>query len=236
MADVGYGAIITAFIIAVYAAVAGYIGARARIHELLLSTRNAVFVTFGLTSIASAALIYSFFARDFSIRYVAEYSSSDLPASYTFAGWWAGAAGSLLLWAWILSLLAVVVTVQGESRNREQIPYVTAIMMAILAFFLGVIAFASNPLEKLPLALPDGMGLNPLLRTSDMFSHPLTLLLGYVMFTVPFAFAMAALITGRLDDWWIRSTRRWTLAAWVFLSIGNLMGMVWAYRVLGWGG
>ncbi len=236
MADVGNAALITAFVVAVYAAIAAFVGSRARIHELWLSARNAVFVVFGLTSVASAALVYSFFARDFSIRYVAEHSSSDLPLTYTFAGWWAGQAGSLLFWAWVLSVLAVVVVVQGEKRQREQIPYVAAVMMGILAFFLGVIAFYANPLEKLPLAVSEGAGLNPLLRTSDMISHPTTLLLGYATFTVPFAFAMAALISGRLDDWWIRSTRRWTLVAWLFLSLGNLFGMLWAYRVLGWGG
>jgi cytochrome c-type biogenesis protein CcmF len=236
IADLGYAAIITAFAVAVYAAVAAFVGSKARINELWLSARNAVFVTFGLTSVASAALVYSFLARDFSIRYVAEHSSSDLPLTYTFAGWWAGQAGSLLFWAWVLSLLAVIVVLQGEKRNREQIPYVAVVMMGILGYFLGVIAFSANPLEKLPVALSEGAGLNPLLRTSDMISHPTTLLLGYTIFTVPFAFAMAALISGRLDDWWIRSVRRWTLVAWLFLSLGNLFGMLWAYRVLGWGG
>ena len=223
VADLGYAAIITSFFVTVYAAVAAFVGSRARIHELWLSARNAVCVTFALTSVASAALVYSFFARDFGIRYVAEHSSSDLPLTYTFAGWWAGQAGSLLFWAWVLSLLAVVVVLQGEKRHREQMPYVAAVMMGILAYFLGVIAFAANPLEKLPLALSEGSGLNPLLRTSDMISHPTTLLLGYTIFTVPFAFAMAALISGRLDDWWIRSIRRWTLVAWLFLSLGNPM-------------
>ena len=236
IADLGNAAIITAFAVAVYAAVAAFVGSRARIHELWLSARNAVFVTFGLTSVASAALVYSFFARDFGIRYVAEHSSSDLPLTYTFAGWWAGQEGSLLFWAWVLSLLAVIVVLQGEKRHPQQMPYVAVVMMGILAYFLGVIAFAANPLEKLPVALSEGVGLNPLLRTSDMISHPTTLLLGYTIFTVPFAFAMAALISGRLDDWWIRSTRRWTLVAWLFLSLGNLFGMLWAYRVLGWGG
>jgi cytochrome c-type biogenesis protein CcmF len=236
MADVGNAALITAFVVAVYAAVAAFVGSRARIHEVWLSARNGVFVTFGLTSVASAALLYALLTHDFGIRYVAEHSSSDLPLMYTIAGWWAGQAGSLLFWAWVLSLLAVVVVVQGEKRHREQIPYVATVMMGILAFFLGVIAFYANPLEKLPLAVSEGAGLNPLLRTSDMISHPTTLLLGYVTFTVPFAFAMAALISGRLDDWWIRSTRRWTLVAWLFLSLGNLFGMLWAYRVLGWGG
>ncbi len=236
IADLGYAAIVTAFAVAVYGAVAAFVGSRARIYELWLSARNAVFVVFGLTSIASVALVYSFLARDFGIRYVADHSSSDLPLTYTFAGWWAGQAGSLLFWAWVLSLLAVIVVLQGEKRHREQMPYVAAVMMGILGYFLGVIAFSANPLEKLPVALSEGAGLNPLLRTSDMISHPTSLLLGYATFTVPFAFAMAALMSGRLDDWWIRSTRRWTLVAWLFLSLGNLFGMLWAYRVLGWGG
>ena len=236
IADLGYAAIITAFAVAVYAAVAAFVGARSRINELWLSARNAVFVTFALTSVASAVLVYSFLSRDFSIRYVAEHSSSDLPLVYTLAGWWAGQAGSLLFWAWVLSLLAVIVVLQGERRQRQEIPYVAAVMMGVLGYFLGVIAFAANPLEKLPVALSEGAGLNPLLRTSDMISHPTTLLIGYATFTVPFAFAMAALISGRLDDWWIRSTRRWTLVAWLFLSLGNLFGMLWAYEVLGWGG
>jgi cytochrome c-type biogenesis protein CcmF len=236
MADLGYAALIAAFVISVYAAIAAFVGAQARISELWFSTRNAVFVAFGLTSVASATLVYAFFTHDFSIRYVAEHSSSDLPPAYLLAGWWAGQAGSLLFWTWILSVAAVIVVVQGEKRAREQLPYVVAVLMAIVAFFLGIVSFATNPLEKLPLALSEGTGLNPLLRTSDMISHPTTLLLGYALFAVPFAFAMSALITGRLDDWWIRATRRWTLIAWLFLTLGNLLGMLWAYRVLGWGG
>ena len=234
--DLGYAAIIAAFVISIYAAVAAFVGAKARISELWFSTRNAVFVAAGLTTVAAGAVIYAFFDRDFSIRYVAEHSSSDLPPLYTLAGLWAGQAGSLLFWAWIISVATVVIVLQGAKQNREQVPYVVAVMMAILAYFLGIVAFASNPLEKMPLALSEGMGLNPLLRTSDMISHPTSLLLGYALLAVPFAFAMAALITGRLDDWWIRSTRRWTLIAWFFLTVGNLLGMLWAYRVLGWGG
>jgi len=237
MADLGSAAIIFAFVIALYAAAASLVSGRWRIGEVWVSARYAVFVVAGLTSLASAALVYSFFDRDFSIAYVAEYSSRDLPASYTFAAWWAGQAGSLLFWAWVLSLLAVVVVYfQGRKQYHEVIPYVTAVMMGILGYILGIIAFSSNPFDRLPVTLADGMGLNPLLRTSDMFSHPITLLLGYVGFTVPFAFAVAALISGKLDDWWIRATRRWTLTAWVFLTLGNIFGMVWAYTVLGWGG
>ena len=224
IADLGNAAIITAFVVAVYAAVAAFVGSRAHIGELWRSARNAVFVTFALTSVASAALVYAFITHDFTIAYVAEHSSSDLPLTYLIAGWWSGQAGSLLFWAWALSLLTTIVVVQEEKRNPQLVPMVAAVLMGILAYFLGVIAFASNPLEKLPLAVSEGSGLNPLLRTSDMISHPTTLLLGFTMFTVPFAFAMAALISGRVDDWWIRSTRRWTLIAWLFLSLGLKIG------------
>ncbi len=236
MPELGYAAIITALVVSTYTSVAFFVGARLRMPELRLSARHAVFVTFGLTSLASVALLYAFITRDFSIAYVADYSSRDLPMSYTIAGLWAGQAGSLLFWSWILSLLAVIVVVQEEKRNREMVPFVMTVTMGLLACFLGIVGFASNPFERLPQTLADGFGLNPLLRTSDMFSHPVSLLAGYVLFTIPFAFAMGALISGRLDDWWIRSTRRWTLVAWLFLSLGNLLGMVWAYRVLGWGG
>src|SRR3990172_4937096 len=215
MADIGSAAVVFAFAISLYAAVASFINGRWRNAEVWASARFAIFVVAGLTSIASAALVYSFFDRDFTIAYVAEYSSRDLPASYTFAAWWAGQAGSLLFWAWVLSLLAVIVVfLQGRREYHEVIPYVASVMMGILTYILGIIAFSSNPFDRLPFEPADGMGLNPLLRTSDMFSHPITLLLGYVGFTVPFAFAVAALISGKLDDWWIRATSRWTVLGW----------------------
>ncbi len=237
MADIGSAAVIFAFVIALYAAVSSFINGRRPNARIWSSARVAICVVAGLTSVASAALVYSFFARDFRIAYVAEYSSRDLPSNYTFAAWWAGQAGSLLFWAWVLSLLAVaVVLLQGRRQYHEVIPYVSSVMMGILAYILGIVAFASSPFDRLDFTPADGMGLNPLLRTSDMFSHPVTLLLGYVGFTVPFAFAVAALLSGRLDDWWIRATRRWTLTAWIFLTLGNIFGMVWAYTVLGWGG
>jgi len=234
--DIGYAAVLVALVIAAYAAVTSLLSAQGRTPELWLSARNGVLATLGLTSLASAALVYAFFTRDFSVRYVAEYSSSDLPLLYTFSAWWAGMDGSMLLWAWLLSLFAAIVVLQNRRQNLELMPYVTAIMMALLAFFLGVLAFATNPFEKLPTPLPEGRGLNPLLENPGMFFHPPTLYLGYVGFTVPFAFAMAALASGRLSDQWIRSTRRWTLFSWLFLSLGNLFGMQWAYVELGWGG
>ncbi|MBI4319621.1 MAG: heme lyase CcmF/NrfE family subunit [Chloroflexi bacterium] len=234
--DVGYGAMVIGLVIAAYTAVAATSGAMKGYPELLRSARNGVLVTFGLTSLASAALVYAFLARDFGVQYVAQYSSRDLEPVFTFAAWWAGQAGSLLLWAWMLAMFATIIVVQNKEQNRRLLPYATSIMMAILAFFLLVMIFAANPFERSPVTPADGQGLNPLLENFGMFFHPTTLYIGYVGFTVPFAFAMAALITKRLDDQWIRSTRRWTLFAWFFLGLGNLFGAQWAYVELGWGG
>ena len=236
MPELGYAAILTAFIIAAYTAVASFVAARGRIPELWLSARSGVLASFALVTIASLALLYALVTRDFSVRYVAAYTDSDLSLPYTLGAWWAGQEGSLLLWAWLLSLFAVIVVIQRDQRDRQLVPYVTAVMMAVLAYFLGMIGFTFNPFEKLPLTLADGQGLNPLLENPGMLFHPPMLYLGYVAFTVPFAFAIAALITGRLGDEWLRASRRWTLFAWVALGLGNLLGAEWAYTVLGWGG
>ncbi|TAK32637.1 MAG: heme lyase CcmF/NrfE family subunit [Chloroflexota bacterium] len=236
MTEIGYFSLVIALFVSGYSAVAYVYGARARVTPLLTSARNGVYVAFGLATIASAILVNAFFSRDFGVAYVYQYSSSDMDVFYTFAAWWAGQAGSLLFWAWLLSLFAVIVIYQNRDQNRELIPYVGAIMMVIMAFFMAVMAFSSNPFERLPVTPAEGEGLNPLLQNMGMFFHPTTLYLGYVGFTVPFAFALAALMTGRLGDQWIQSTRRWTLFAWFFLGMGNLFGAQWAYVELGWGG
>src|SRR3990172_1796831 len=221
--------------IASYTALAAFLSSRGY-PELWRSARMGVLVTFGLATIAAIALEYAFVTRDFSVQYVSQYSDRDLDIFYTLAAWWAGQAGSLLLWAWVLCILVVFLVVQNKAQHRELLPYATGVMMGILTFFLGVMVFAANPFERLPFTPADGEGLNPLLQNPGMFFHPTTLYLGYVGFTVPFAFAIAALVTGRLGDQWIRSSRRWTLFAWLFLTLGNLFGQQWAYVELGWGG
>lgn len=236
MVDLGNVALLTAFIIAAYATVASFVGARAKIPELWLSAWNGVIATFALTTIASGALLYALLSRDFSIRYVAEYTNSSLSVPYTVAAFWAGQAGSLLLWASLLSLFSVLVLIQSRERTRALLPYVLTVIMGVEAFFLGIIAFTTNPFDRLPVAIADGVGLNPLLEDPGMLYHPPILYMGYVAFTVPFAFAIAALITGRLGSAWIRASRRWTLFAWFTLGLGNLLGAQWAYTVLGWGG
>jgi cytochrome c-type biogenesis protein CcmF len=236
MPDLGHAALLTAFVIAAYTAVASFVSARGRVGELWLSARNGVYAAFGLTTIASGVLLYDLLTHDFTIKYVAEYTSRSQSPLYNFAAWWAGLEGSLLFWAWLLSLFAVIVLIQSRRNNRELIPYISAVNMALLAYFLGMMGFALNPFETLPVAPADGMGLNPLLDNPGMLFHPTTLYLGYVGFTIPFAFAIAALISGRLGTDWIRASRRWTLFAWFALGLGNLFGAQWAYTVLGWGG
>jgi cytochrome c-type biogenesis protein CcmF len=236
MADIGYVALSMAFVLAAYAAVASLLAVRSGQGDLWLSARNAVWAAVALTSVASAALVYALATRDFSLRYVAEYTSRDLSMPLTLSAWWAGQAGSLLFWSWLLAVFAGVVLIQNRRRNKELTPYTVAVIMAVLTFFLGIVIFAANPFEKLPVTPADGLGLNPLLQNRGMLYHPPTLYLGYVAFTVPYAYAMGALMSGRLGNEWTYASRRWVLFAWLFLGAGTLLGAQWAYTVLGWGG
>lgn len=174
--------------------------------------------------------------RNFQIEYIASYTDRSLSLSYTLAAVWAGSRGSMLFWAWVLSMLATIMVLQKRDVGKELVPYAASVAMVTQVFFLILLSSVSNPFSKLSFTPADGMGLNPLLENPGMFFHPPTLLIGYVGFTIPFSFAMAALITGRLGDDWIIATRRWTLIAWMILGIGNLAGAWWAYYVLGWGG
>jgi cytochrome c-type biogenesis protein CcmF len=236
MGDIGYVALVISFALAAYAAGASFVAVRTNQGDLWLSARNAVWAALALTSAASAALLYSLVTRDFSLRYVAEYTSRDLSIPLTLSAWWAGQAGSLLFWSWLLAVFAGAVLIQNRRQNKELTPYVVAVLMAVLAFFLALDLFVANPFEKLPSTPMDGLSLNPLLQNKGMLYHPPTLYLGYVGFTVPYAYAMAALLSGRLGNQWIFASRRWTLFAWFFLGVGNILGAQWAYTVLGWGG
>ncbi len=236
MADIGHAALLVGLIMAAYAAVSSLVAARSGNGELWQSARNGAFAAFALTSLASGALLYALFTHDFSIRYVAEYSSSNLAPIYILSAWWAGLEGSLLLWCWLLAVFTALVLLQTQRQNVRLAPYITATMTGLLAFFLGLVIFTANPFERLPQPAAEGLGLNPLLENPGMIIHPPALYLGFVGFSVPFAFAVAALVTGRVDDQWIRSSRRWTLVAWLFLGLGNLLGAQWAYVELGWGG
>ena len=236
MTQIGQIALVLALLLAAYSAVASVIGARRGRPWLLTSGRRGILVVCGLTTIAAAALWYAFLTRDFQVAYVYDYSSRGLSTFYTISAFWAGQEGSLLLWAWVLAIFGAIVVFQTRKRNTDMAPYVLLVIGAIEVFFLGVLVFGSPPFAMLATVPPDGYGLNPMLTNPGMFFHPTTLYLGYVGFTVPFAFCIAALITGKLGDQWIKSTRRWTLFAWLFLSLGNLIGAWWAYVELGWGG
>jgi len=236
MIEVGLLALRLALIAAGYAVLASIFGARKRRADLVASGRAAAYVVNGLIVLAAAVLLRALLQHDFSLEYVAAYSSSTLPTNYTVAALWGGQQGSLLFWTLILTSMSSLVLLQNRDRNEALMPYVTATLMTTAVFFLGLLVFITDPFQRLPVAAREGADLNPLLQNYWMMIHPPSLYLGYVGCSVPFAFAIAALATGRLGDVWIRTTRRWTLFAWFFLSVGNMLGGRWAYEVLGWGG
>src|SRR6185369_13998356 len=224
------------FVAAIYAAIAAAVGAWRRRPDVVASSRAAAYAVNVLVIGAAAVLLRALLQHDFSLEYVAAYSSSTLPTQYTVAALWGGQQGSLLFWVLILSSMSTLVHLQNRDRNAALMPWVTTTLMTTAVFFLGLLVFVTNPFERLPVPAREGADLNPLLQNYWMMIHPPSLYLGYVGCSVPFAFAMAALVTGRLGDVWIRTTRRWTLFAWFFLTVGNMLGGRWAYEVLGWGG
>jgi len=236
MNSIASGLLFFAFVLSGYASWSAFMGGRWRQGRLTLSAERGAVALFVIASIIMAALISALVTRDFSLTYVAQYSSSTLPMIYTVSALWAGQAGSLLLWAWLLTLFGAVVVWQNRHKNRELMPYVLGVVLFTTFFFFGLMVYASNPFELLPRPVPEGNGLNPMLQNVGMIIHPVALYLGYVGFVVPFAFAIASLIVKKLDAQWIRSIRRWTLFSWLFLTLGNLLGAKWAYVELGWGG
>jgi cytochrome c-type biogenesis protein CcmF len=236
MIELGTLGLRLALLAAAYAALISVFGARRRRADLVASGRAASYVVHGLVVLAAAVLLRALLQHDFSLEYVAAYSSSTLPTHYTVAALWGGQQGSLLFWTLILTSMSSLVHLQNRDRNEQLMPYVTATLMTTAVFFLGLLVFITDPFQRLPVPAREGADLNPLLQNYWMMIHPPSLYLGYVGCSVPFAFAIAALATGRLGDVWIRTTRRWTLFAWFFLSVGNMLGGRWAYEVLGWGG
>jgi cytochrome c-type biogenesis protein CcmF len=234
--NVGAGALQIAPIFAVFAMIAAVLADRMRRPGWLLSARNAAHAVTALLFIASAALVYAFVTKDYSVFYVFQNTRESQSLLYTWTAFWGGNAGSLLFWATGLAIFAsIAVTVNWRSQHRLM-PGVIAVLMTVALFFLLLMIFVSSPFERLDFTPPDGRGLNPLLQDPGMAFHPPMLLLGYMSMSIPYAFAMAALLSGRLDASWMRATRGWTLAAWGILSVGLLFGSWWAYRVLGWGG
>ncbi len=241
MENLGYLAVLLAFLLSAYAAAAGLGGKLLRNPFLELSAQRGVLGAWLMTTAASAILLHAILTDNFSFNYVASRSNADLDLLYKIAAWWGGQEGSLLFWSWIAATYSFVAVYSGRKRHRSMISYVVATMSATQAFFLGLVAFEANPFQVIMsgpqiTAVPDGQGLNPLLQHPMMAIHPPMLYLGYVGFTVPFAFALASLITRQPGERWIHTTRVWTMVTWLFQSIGILLGARWAYVVLGWGG
>ena len=233
---IGHTSILLAFSLALTGIVIPIIGSRRDDAPYLAYTRLAILGQFVLVTLAASSLIYGLVTTDFSIKYVAFNTTRATPVYYRVTGLWGALEGSLLLWEWILIIFSGIVAWVYRDRHREMMPWVLMIFSIVSAFFLGVVAFVSNPFETIfPIPL-DGRGLNPLLEDANMMTHPPLLYTGFVGLTVPYAFAMAALIRGKVDEGWIVATRRWTIIAWFFLTMGNLVGAWWSYHVLGWGG
>jgi cytochrome c-type biogenesis protein CcmF len=217
--------------------VMGFVGGKQERGDLVLSGERSVYIVFALLVVASLGVVNAFLTDQFQYWYVAGYSNRELDTYFKLSGLWAGQRGSLLFWAVLLAFFSAVTVFLNRRRNREFMPYVVGVLQGILGFFLVVLLFAGvNPFEQLGFMPADGQGLNPQLQNYWMTIHPPVLYLGFTAFSVPFAFAMAALFNGRLDSRWIVVTRRWTLLSWFFLTNGIIFGMRWAYEELGWGG
>ena len=215
----------------------GFVGGHQKRGDLVLSAERSIYLVFVLLFISSFGIVNAFVTDQFQYWYVANYSNRDLDVFFKLSGLWAGQRGSLVFWAVLLAFFSAVCVFLNRRRNREFMPYVVGILQGILAFFLVVLLFAGvNPFEQLGFTPADGAGLNPQLQNYWMTIHPPVLYLGFTAFSIPFAFAMAALLTGRTDSRWIVLTRRWTLLSWFFLANGIIFGMRWAYEELGWGG
>ena len=236
MNDIGGAALKFAFVTALYAVGIALLGVWRHRPEMARSAERATYGVFGLVTIAMVAMLYALLAHDFRLQYVTSVSSRAMPTFYVIAALWGGQEGSMLLWLWLLVMYSALVVGQNRYRNRELMPYVIATLMTTALLFLAMLVIAEDPFRQLPHAPRDGQGLNPLLQNPLMVIHPPNLYLGFVGFAVPFAFAIGALASGRLDAQWIRSIRRWTLVAWLFLGVGILLGGQWAYVELGWGG
>src|SRR4051794_25792283 len=236
MATVGRACLILALATCAYGIAASLYGARARRPDWAESGRRSVYAVAVLTTVAFAILESAFLRSDFSFSVVSTHSSTTTPFFYRVAASWSSQEGSLLLWLWLLSMWSSLVIFLTRRRLRDVAPYATATLLGFGAFFAGLLVFAASPFGVLAVPPQEGVGLNPLLRHPSMMIHPPMLYSGYTLFAVPFAFAVGALAARRVDAEWIRSTRRFALAAWFFLGVGILLGARWSYSELGWGG
>ena len=255
LAQSGFGVFVLTFLLALFSVGAAVVGYFDKSDRWVEAARRAMQLTFQLISLATLMLAYLLVTGHYELQYVYSVTSNDMPFYLKLTALCGGQAGSLVLWSWLMSAFASAVTLRKWERDRELLPWVIVVTSVTLAFFLSLTILYENPFARwwqtatgefvpsmfapagaVAVTPADGQGLNPLLRHPGMIIHPPMLYLGFVAFVIPYAFAIAALVTGRSDDRWIRLTRRWTLVAWLFLSLGLVLGMRWAYDVLGWGG
>ncbi len=235
MPDLGRAALVTAFLLLLYALVAGSFAAWRGRRRLAVSAQNALLGALAASIAAAAVLLAALARHDFSFQYVADHTSRELPTGYTLTAFWSGQEGSLLLWLLVLTGYSAAAVLFNRRAGRDVIAWVVPVLGLVGTFFAFLLVFVSSPFV-VQAAPADGAGLNPSLQNPYMAIHPPLLYLGYVGLTIPFAFAMGALLSRRTDERWIVATRRWTLAAWTFLGVGQLLGAHWAYVEIGWGG
>jgi cytochrome c-type biogenesis protein CcmF len=234
--EVGGASLLAALVVAAAGMIWGVRASQGAAVGTLASARRAAEAQFVLVTLAVVVLEYLLITSDFSVRYVANTSVSTSPLRYRIAGLWGALEGSILLWEWLQALFILLVARRAAALRRELSGYALAVLFVVSAVFLVMMTVIASPFERLPQPALEGRGLNPLLEVTDMLVHPLLLYTGYVGFVVPFSFAVAALLAGRLDGTWLTLTRRWTVTAWLFLTSGILYGGWWSYRTLGWGG
>lgn len=225
-----------ALLMTAWSATLSFAGGHGRRTDLIRSGERATYAAAGFTALAAIGLWTALLSREFSLRYVASQISANMPNVYVFSAFWSGQAGSMLFWALILAGFSALTVWSNRRRHRDLVPWITGTLAALLLFFLATTAFRANPYVRLDWVPPDGRGMNPQLQNPGMALHPPMLYLGLVATSIPFAFAMAALATRRLDAEWVSAVRRWSLVSWLFLTVGIVVGMWWAYVELGWGG
>jgi cytochrome c-type biogenesis protein CcmF len=234
---IGYSALVIALMLSLFGAFAAVWGVRRKRPELIRSAEACAYTVFGLLALSTGCMVLGLVLHDFSIGYVAQVGSRSTPVFYTIISLWSALEGSILFWGFVLALYTAAAVYLNRGRFGDLMPYATATLLMVSAFFYILLVGPSNPFELVSPVPADGPGPNPLLQNHWLMAvHPPLLYLGYVGMTVPFAFAIGALLSGRLTPEWIRTTRRWTVSAWLFLTLAIVAGMWWSYEVLGWGG
>jgi cytochrome c-type biogenesis protein CcmF len=237
MPTLGTFVLLASFVVCAYAIAASVAGARRRSRRLVESGIGAFYFVTALMTLASAIMVHAFVTDNYTIKYVQHYSDGAQPLFYKFTSYWGGLDGSIMFWVFLLGVFGSIAVYVNRDRHRELIPYVVSVIAGTEMFFIFLMVVHNNPFATFLAQAPaEGRGLNPLLQNFYMAIHPPSLYTGFVAMTIPYAFGIAALITGHLDDAWLRAVRRWTMVGWLFLSFGLTLGMLWAYEELGWGG